>query len=157
MMNIAGEKERLDILSFVQRQWKDIGVDMKIKLVDVGTLFGQALPKRTFDMAYSFIGRYVDPDISNLFLSPDYKPTGNYSGYSNPELDKVLLDSTNTADRARRKEALFKAQDIIADDEVELFLAWLTNHTAINKRVQGYRPSPAYIEFWNADEWWLSS
>jgi peptide/nickel transport system substrate-binding protein len=157
MMNIAGEKERLDILSFVQRQWKDIGVDMKIKLVDVGTLFGQALPKRTFDMAYSFIGRYADPDISNLFLSPEHKPTGNFSGYANPEVDKILLESTSTADRAKRKEALFKAQDIVADDEVSLFLAWLTNHTAINKRVQGYRPSPAYIEFWNADEWWLTS
>lgn len=157
IMNIAGEQERLDILSFVQRQWKDIGVEAKIKLVDVGTLFGQALPKRTFDMAYSFVGRYADPDISNLFLSPEYKPTGNFSGYANPDLDKVLLDSINTADRAKRKEALLKAQDIVADDEVELFLAWLTNHTAINKRVQGYRPAPAYIEFWNADEWWLSN
>ena len=67
------------------------------------------------------------------------------------------LDSTNTADRAKRKDALVKAQDMIADDEVELFLAWLTNHTAINKRVQGYRPAPAYVEFWNADEWWLAS
>ena len=45
----------------------------------------------------------------------------------------------------------------VADDEVDLFLAWLTNHTAISKRVQGYRPAPAYIEFWNADEWWLTS
>jgi peptide/nickel transport system substrate-binding protein len=157
IMNIAGEQERLDILSFVQRQWKDIGVDARIKLVDVGTLFGQALPKRTFDMAYSFVGRYADPDISNLFLSPEYKPTGNFSGYANPELDKVLLDSINTADQTKRKEALIKAQDMVADDEVELFLFWLTNHTAINKRVQGYRPAPAYIEFWNADEWWLSN
>jgi peptide/nickel transport system substrate-binding protein len=108
-------------------------------------------------MAYSFVGRYADPDISNLFLSPEYNPTGNYAGYANPDLDKVLLDSTSTAERAKRKEALVKAQDIVAGDEVDLFLAWLTNHTAINKRVRGYRPAPAYIEFWNVDEWSLSS
>src|ERR687886_537285 len=80
----------------------------------------------------------------------------NYSRYANPELDKILLDSSRTVDQAKRKELLFKAQDIVASDEVNLFLAWLTNHSALSKRLRGYKPSPGYTEFWNADEWWLA-
>jgi len=157
IMNIAGEQERLQILSFIQRQWKDIGVDARIRNVDVGTMFGQALPKRTFEMAYSFVGRYADPEMSSLFLSPELKPAGNYAGYSNPELDKILQASNQTVDREKRKELLFKAQDTVAEDEVDLFLAWLTNHSAMSKRLRGYKPAPGYTEFWNADEWWLAS
>jgi peptide/nickel transport system substrate-binding protein len=157
IMNIAGEQERLQILSFIQRQWKDIGVDARIRNVDVGTLFGQALPRRTFEMAYSFTGRYADPEMSSLFLSPELKPPGNYAGYANPELDKVLLASSQTVDRDKRKELLFKAQDTVAEDEVNLFLAWLTNHSALSKRLRGYKPAPGYTEFWNADEWWLAA
>lgn len=147
----------MQILSFIQRQWKDIGVDARIRNVDVGTMFGQALPKRTFEMAYSFVGRYADPEMSSLFLSPELKPAGNYAGYSNPELDKVLQASNQTVDREKRKELLFKAQDTVAEDEVDLFLAWLTNHSAMSKRLRGYKPAPGYTEFWNADEWWLAS
>jgi peptide/nickel transport system substrate-binding protein len=157
IMNIAGEQERLQILSFIQRQWKDIGVDAQIRNVDVGTMFGQALPKRTFEAAYSFVGRYADPEMASLFLSPELKPAGNYAGFANPELDKILLDSQRTVDRAKRKDLLFKAQDIVAENEVNLYLAWLTNHSAISKRLHGYKPSPGYNEFWNADEWWLDA
>ena len=156
LMNIAGEQERAQILSFIQRQWKEIGVDAKMKLVDVGTMFGNALPKREYDMAYSFVGRYADPDIANLYLSPDLKPTGNFAGYANPEVDKLLQAQAQTVDRAKRKDLLVKAQNIVADDEVTLFLAWLTNHTAMNKRIEGYRPAPAYVEMWNADEYHLA-
>src|SRR5262249_16126919 len=79
LMNIAGEQERLQILTFIQRQWKEIGVDAQIKNVDVGTMFGNALPKRQFQMAYSFVGRNADPEMSSLFLSPDQKSAGNYA------------------------------------------------------------------------------
>ena len=157
LMNIAGEQERAQILSFIQRQWKEIGVDAKMKLVDVGTLFGQALPKREFDMGYSFIGRTADPDVSSLYLSPEFKPTSNFAGYANPEVDKLIQTQARTVNRETRKDALFKIQDQVATDEVALYLAWLANHTVMNKRISGYKPAPAYSEFWNADEWSASS
>jgi peptide/nickel transport system substrate-binding protein len=155
IMNIAGEQERVQILSFIQRQWKEIGVDAKIKMADVATMWGNALPKRTYEMAYSYTGRQADPDISGWYLSPNKNPQYNYAGYSNPDVDKMLTDALQTVDQNKRKDLYFKAQEIVADDVVYLFLFWLTNHTVLNKRVQGYKPAPAYCEFWNADEWWL--
>lgn len=156
ILNIAGEQERVQILSFIQAQWKDIGVDAKIKAVDVGTMWGNALPKRDYQMAYSYTGRQADPDVAGWYMSPDRKPAYNFAGYSNPQVDDLLTQALQTVDRNKRKELYFKVQEIVADDVVYLFLFWLANHTALNNRVQGYKPGPGYVEFWNADEWWLS-
>lgn len=155
VMNIAGEQERVQILSFAQRQWKDIGVDAKIKMVDVATMWGNALPKRTYEMAYSYTGRLADPDMSGWYMSPSKSPAYNYSGYSNPDTDKLLTDALQTVDQAKRKEIYLKVQQTVAEDETYLFLFWLTNHTVLNKKLKGYKPAPGYLEFWNADEWWL--
>ena len=154
--NIAGEQERIQVLSFIQQQWKQIGVEAKIRTVDVGQMWGNMLPKRQYEMAYSYTGRLPDPDMSTHYLSPELKPTTNFAGYANPEVDRLLLAASGTVDRAKRKAAYQKVQEIVADDAVYLFVYWLNNNTALNKRVQGYRPAPGYTEFWNADEWWVT-
>ena len=156
ILNIAGEQERVQILSFIQQQWKQIGVDAQIKMVDVATMWGNALPKRNYQMAYSYTGRLADPDMSNHYMSPSKQPATNFAGYSNPNVDSLLEQALQTVDRNKRKDLYFKVQQTVAEDAVYLFLFWLTNHTALNKRVQGYKPAPSYTEYWNADEYWLS-
>ena len=150
-----GEQERVQVLSFIQQQWKEIGVDASIRAVDVGTMWGRMLPQRQFEMAYSYTGRLPDPDMSTHYLSPELKPTTNFPGYANPEVDKLLLAATATVERDKRKAAYQRVQQIVADDAVHLFIYWLNGTTVLNKRVQGYKPAPGYNEFWNADEWWV--
>jgi peptide/nickel transport system substrate-binding protein len=156
LANIGGEQERVQVLSFIQQQWKQIGVEARIRTVDVGTMWGSMLPKRQFEMAYSYTGRLPDPDMSTHYLSPELKPTTNFPGYSNAEVDRLLLAAAATVDREKRKAAYLKVQEIVADDVVHLFIYWLHANTVLNKRVQGYRPAPGYNEFWNADEWWVT-
>jgi peptide/nickel transport system substrate-binding protein len=153
--NIAGEQERVQVLSFIQQQWKQIGVDAKIRAVDVGQMWGRMLPQRQFEMAYSYSGRLPDPDMSSHYLSPELKPTTNFPGYANPEVDKLLLAASATVERDKRKAAYQRVQQIVAEDAVHLFIYWLNGTTVLNKRVQGYKPAPGYNEFWNADEWWV--
>lgn len=154
--NIGGEQERVQVLSFVQQQWREIGVEARIRTVDVGAMWGNMLPKRQFEMAYSYTGRLPDPDMSTHYLSPELKPATNFAGYSNAEVDRLLLAASATVDRAKRTAAYARVQEIVADDVVYLFLYWLNASTAINKRVQGYRPAPGYTEFWNAEDWWVT-
>jgi peptide/nickel transport system substrate-binding protein len=157
IINIAGEQERVQILSFIQGQWKEIGVDANIKMVDVGTMWGKDLPTLNYQMGYSYSGLTADPDMSSLYLSPKYKPGANFAGYSNDQVDQLLLNALKTVDQNERKKLYGQAQEIVAEDTVYIFLAWLSNHTALNKRIQGYKPAPAYVEFWNADEWWIKA
>ncbi len=156
LMNIAGELERIQILSFVQGQWKNIGVEARIRNVDVATMFGRALPRREFEMAYSYIGRLVDPaDLVSLYLCPDKAAVFNPAGYCNRELDDLLLKAQATLDRATRKTLYQQALKLTTEDPAYVFLAWRADHTPINKRLQGYKPAPGYLELWNAAEWWV--
>jgi peptide/nickel transport system substrate-binding protein len=154
--NIAGEQIRVQLLTLVHAQWKEIGLDASINLVDVGTLFGQMLPNNDFETSYSYIGRYSDPDIGSLYLDRDkYDNKSNYSGFSNARVDELILASQQTADQAKRAEYLKEAQAIIAEQVPQLFIGWRADTTAVNKRVHGYKPGSGYIELWNASEWWV--
>lgn len=158
LLNIAGEQERVQILSFIQQQWKDIGIAMNIKNVDVATMWGNALPKGDYNMAYSYSGRYADPaDIAQHYLCPDKKPTTNWGSYCNPKLDEVMLNAQATMDVSKRTALYKEALKMTTEDPAYVFLAWRGDHTPINKRLQGYKPATGYLEMWNASEWWVAN
>jgi peptide/nickel transport system substrate-binding protein len=153
--NIAGQQERIQILTTVAQTWKQIGVDAQLDLVDVGTLFGNMLPKDKFQMAYSYSGLTADPDLSTMYFCPQNNPSGNYGRYCNTQVDQYIKDELATFDQAKRKDALWKAQELIAQDVPYLYLAWRADHTVFNKRIHGYLPCPGYIELWNAQDWYV--
>jgi len=154
--NIPGEQIRVQLLSLVHAQWKDIGIAAEINLVDVGTMFGDMHPNNNFETSYSYIGRYVDPDIGSLYLDRDkFNNKNNYVGFSDPKVDELIVASQQTADQAKRTEYLQEAQALIAEQVPQLFIGWRANTTAVNKKVQGYKPAPGYNELWNVAEWSL--
>jgi len=154
--NIAGEQIRVQLLSLIHAQWKEIGLHAEINLVDVGTMFGDMHPNNKFETSYSYIARYVDPDFGDLYLDRErYNNKSNYTGFSSERVDELIIASQQTADQEKRKEYLGEAQVIIAESVPQLFIGWRANTTAVNKRVHGYKPAPGYDEMWNAREWWV--
>ncbi len=158
LLNIAGEQERVQILSFIQQQWKEIGVQMNLKNVDVATMWGNALPKGTYDMAYSYSGRYADPaDITQHYLCPEKKPTTNWGQYCNPTLDPILIGAQSTTDVKKRADLYKQALKLTTEDPAYVFIAWRGDHTPINNRLKGYKPATGFLEMWNAAEWWVTN
>lgn len=157
IMNIAGEVERVQILSYIQSQWKGLGIDVRIRTVDVATMWGFALPRGQYEMAYSFSGRLVDPaDLSQHYLCPDHKPTTNWGRYCNPKLDEILLKAQATVDRRARKSLYAQALKMTTEDPAYVFIARRADHTPINRRLQGVKPAQGYYETWNTAEWWVT-
>jgi peptide/nickel transport system substrate-binding protein len=153
--NIAGEQIRVQLLSLVDAQWKELGIDASINLVDVGTMFGDMHPNNNFETSYSYIGRYADPDIGALYLDREkFGNNANYTGYSNPRVDELILASQQTADLEEGAGYLKEAQAIIAEEVPQIFIAWRANSTAVNERVKGYKPAPSHDEMWNIAEWY---
>ena len=67
---------------------------------------------------------------------------GNYSGYSNPRVDELLALAARSSDPAAREAAYREVQQIIYDEAPMLF-GWVAQDLyAINRRVEGWRPSP---------------
>lgn len=73
------------------------------------------------------------------------KDRGNVSGYSNPEVDRLLTAADTELDVEKRAEMYRQAQAIIYDEAPLLYL-WLPQDVyGASERLQGWQPSPRGI------------
>ena len=70
------------------------------------------------------------------------KDRGNFSGYGNPEVDKLLDAATNETDQAKRAKLYEDAQAIVSREAPLVFL-WLPQDIyGASARLKGWQPSP---------------
>ena len=146
------------IVTVVQQQLKNIGVQMKIKVVEWSVYLNTFIAKRNFDMCVTRGGLGVlDPDLTFEYHSSQIHYTEyNWATYINPELDKLIEDALKTFDQEKRKALFWKAQEIISDDLPVIYLFLRDSFFAMSKRVQGVKPYPSPLGFdYNLDWWWI--
>jgi peptide/nickel transport system substrate-binding protein len=92
------------------------------------------------------------PDASGMLLpiyhSRSLPPQNNHSRYSNPEVDKLLDDSEAELDEEARREMLRQAQQIISDEQPEIFVDHFKWFMAFNRGLTGYTLRPLW--YWDA-------
>jgi peptide/nickel transport system substrate-binding protein len=129
---------------------KAVGMELKVAPTPFGTFF-DPLKSGKFDIALSGFATGPDPDAYYIFhssqLRPEKNPNGvNWSGYSNPELDRLidLERSTVTADpaktRAERRRIFSQIEKILSDDVVTYFLWSDDTVQGFDARVGGTPP-----------------
>jgi peptide/nickel transport system substrate-binding protein len=122
----TGNPTRDQIQALVQQNLHDVGIAIKIENYPAPKFFadwdkGGILYGRGANLMQFYNGlQGVDPDLSYWWHSkeiatPERKAGGNRSGWSNPQLDKLLDERVVTADAARVKEILDQAQQLIYD------------------------------------------
>jgi peptide/nickel transport system substrate-binding protein len=135
MVSMSVEVQR--IAEMIQAMAGDIGIDIKIRVAEIGTALKQAEAGeyQTFLLAWS--GR-PDPDGNSYIFYKCHAPQ-NYTGYCNPALDD-LLDGQRAASNVAERKALFaQAARIVLEDSPIIYLYHrriLVAHTA---RLEGYR------------------
>jgi ABC-type transport system substrate-binding protein len=102
---------------------------------------------------YDGTGGNNDPDILNfVFHSMMFPPNGaNRGRYSNPEVDRLIVDARENFDEARVRADYQKAQEILWSDCPWIWLYEQPDITAINKRLKGFvGRRDEYLMFWDA-------
>lgn len=69
------------------------------------------------------------------------KDRGNYSFYSNPEVDRLLEAASTGADAARRRDAYFKVQELIFNDAPWIFGYFREEVQAASALVENWEPA----------------
>jgi peptide/nickel transport system substrate-binding protein len=89
-----------------------------------------------------------DPDnfLFDLFGSPDI-PVTNTARYSNPAVDKLLIDAQHEANHDKRIALYHDAQKQILDDAPWIFINSLRHVRVIRKEVKGYQLNPTQMFF----------
>lgn len=155
LLNIAGDSERLQIVQLAQAMWRDIGVEVNISQVDAPT-FVSAMTEQNYQFAYGWWGFSVDPSGYNeRWLSSS---DGHWINYDNPEVDALLLEGLQTADREERRALYEQFQEIVVEDATNIYVYNRVFFDAVKNRVQGFVPSASSsTNMWNVHEWWLAS
>ncbi len=96
---------------------------------------------KRFDLStWRMVGRpeRLDPDelLFNLYHSSTCKPRGyNFICYINPEYDRIVEAQRREIDREKRRELVWKCQEILAQDQPDIKIVWPHDIFAYNNQV----------------------
>ncbi|HLR06239.1 MAG TPA: ABC transporter substrate-binding protein [Pyrinomonadaceae bacterium] len=119
---------------------REVGIPVSIETSELNTLF-EFLRRGQFQMTYGqWVGGNQDPIFyRDLFATSEIpsetRAARNRSRYSNPELDKILEEATNTYDHAKAAPLYARAQEIVSRDVVVLPLWYQANMVIAKKSV----------------------
>ena len=106
-----------DIARIIVDGWKEINVNVQIDEVELGAYIGSVLLPGNFDMTFFPNLPYDEPDRPlSFYHSLGVTGTGNWTGYSNPALDKLIDAQSAEFDVEARQAIITEAQNLILDE-----------------------------------------
>lgn len=108
------------LANIIKRQLKKVGIQLDVASMESNSYTDRVTVNHNFKITVSDWRLWYDPDP---FLSPSFEQDGslNYAEYQNDEFDKLMEKQRAAPNPEKRKEYLYEAQRIIAED-----LPWYT-------------------------------
>jgi peptide/nickel transport system substrate-binding protein len=150
----AGYAIRENIAQTLQKQFKDVGVDVRVRLID-GTSITSVWFSGEFEAFLHWWQMGADPEVTLMFASDRTPPAGRNINYVQDDtLTKLLYQSDRTVDRAKRREVFRAIQRRIADLAVEIPLYNTSKIDAVPATLRNFKGNPTNAgPFWNVCEW----
>lgn len=148
-LKISENKARIDSATIIQSMLKEVGINLEIKVLEVGT-FWDALEAGDSQMFISGWGAVGFPEPDNNIYGPLHTkqiPANNYCYYSNPEMDKLLDASRVTPDSPEREKIVKDVQKLIRSEVPYITYANPQQVAGLRKNVMGFKPTPAASHF----------
>ena len=150
-----GNLERQRAAEIIQSHLKNIGIKVKIKIVEWSAFLSEYIDKRHFDAALLGWSLGREPDCYDIWHSSKTKEGEfNFISYKNSEVDRLLDEGRKTFDQNKRKEIYQEIHSILYDEQPYMFLYIPDSLPIISKRFQGIKPAPVGISY-NLIDWWV--
>ena len=150
-----GNETRQKCAEIIQRQLKEVGITVKIRIVEWSAFVTDFINKRRFDAVILGWTIPLDPDAYDVWHSSKTAPEQlNFVSYKNPEADDMLEKGRSTFDQAQRKKYYDRFQEILAEDQPYTFLYVPEDLIIISNRIRGVEPAPIGIGH-NIIKWYV--
>ena len=162
LMTTAGVKNREQVQQVLQSQWRQLGIDVRIRNEPARVFFGETVTKRKFSTLALFAWSAAPENVPRSTLHSQEIPSAennwagqNYTGYRNPEVDELIDAIEIELDRDKRKALWSRLQAIYAEDLPALPLYVRADPFIIPKWLKGIEPtghqdiSPLWVENWH--------
>ncbi len=139
-----GNQQRLMTAQIIQQRLRFVGIDVKIRIVEWAAFLKEFVNKGNFEVVLLAWQISQDPDLYDIWHSSKTKPGElNFIGYTNPEVDRLLVEGRSTFDMEKRKRAYFRIQEILAEEQPYTFLYVPDALPVVSSRIRGVEPAPA--------------
>lgn len=137
---------RRQVTELVQRHLKELGVDVKIRVLEWSTFVHEFIDKRRFETVLLGWGLSRDPDLYDLFHSSKTREGEyNFVSYRNPEVDRLLQEGRRTFDRSRRQAIYRQVHRLLYEDQPYTFLFVGDALPIVHGRFRNVRATPIGI------------
>ncbi|MDR0453353.1 MAG: peptide-binding protein [Deferribacteraceae bacterium] len=147
---------RIQIAEILQKSWKELGIEVDIRVAEWGAFISQHIDKRNFDAVILSWNIVLDPDPNDVWNSSSCadKKTLNFMCFKNEEADRLMSEGTSTFDPVKRKACYDRFQEILAEEQPYTFLFVPESLSAVSKRFEGVEPAPAGL-LYNLIDWYV--
>ncbi|MGN6756966.1 MAG: ABC transporter substrate-binding protein, partial [Thermomicrobiales bacterium] len=150
----AGNNVRMQYITVIQQQWKQIGVDATPKTQEWNAFVSRLTEAHDYEIMLLGFSWDVDPDQSAMWTTSGYDGGFNTGKYSNPDVDKLCAQGLAELDQEKRKQIYIQMQNILLEDLPNFILDFPKGLAAVTKRVHNLKPNAINIR-WNAYTWWV--
>ena len=128
---------RAKIATYLQQQYKQLGIDVEVKGLDFNAFTDQVNKKKDFDISLAtYGGGSLDPELgprAQLITGGQQ----NVTGFSNPDVDELFKQGASELDDTKRKQIYDQFQQIVNADLPSHYLYALKAFSPVSKKVQG--------------------
>lgn len=132
------------ITALAAENWKQIGVDCEIELMDFNSLselISDAGNSDKWDMFNMAWGLTEDPDMYSIFSKTVFPPGNNRGFFANDEIEELMLDGLYEFDQEKRKD-IYQELAVKFNEELPYIFVYVRmNPWLVNKRVKNFNPT----------------
>jgi peptide/nickel transport system substrate-binding protein len=143
----AGDRTRELVEEVLQSQWRQVGIDIRLKNQPARILFAETVTKRKFDMAM-YAWSSAPENVPRSMLDSAEIPAAtngwsgeNYTGFKNAEADRLIDAIEVELDRDRRRDLWYRIQALYAEDLPALPLYFRAEAFILPKWLAGLTPT----------------
>ncbi|MDE0308402.1 MAG: peptide ABC transporter substrate-binding protein [Acidiferrobacterales bacterium] len=161
----SGSRVREAVQQILQIQWKQVGIDVRVRNEPARVFFGETVAKRQYPglAMYAWVS---DPESSpRTTLHSTEIPTEenswvgtNFPGYRNPEVDRLIDEVEVTLDREKRLMLFAQIQNHYIADLPVIPLYYRSSSFIIPKWLNGMEPTgntsttTLWAEYWSVNQ-----
>ena len=147
-----GNTERIRTAEIIQQNLRTVGIDVNIRVME-WQAFLEQIDKRSFEAIILGWSMGRDPDLYDIWHSSKTKKGEyNFIGYTNDEVDRLLVEGRRTFDIEKRKKIYYRIHEVLAEEQPYSFLYVPDALPIVHKRFKGIEPAPLGI-FYNFIKW----
>lgn len=141
-----GNEQRKMALEIIQRRLREVGIEAKIKIIEWSAFVSEFIDKRRFEAVLLGWSLSLDPDMYDIWHSSKTREGEfNFVGYSNSEVDRLLLEGRRTFDQEERARIYHRVHEILYEDQPYLFLYVPESLPIVHSRFKGIEAGVAGI------------